>query len=186
MGGTTSHLSEYPVKKTLFLFLLAAGCATTTTNPGTTNAPRPAPPAGCDSLQFDIVRGTLNGLKPAASQSEVKAALPCFTGDTEDGSAFNYGGGVFFLNHDFFFYTGRDFIEIRSDFKGSDTPQLLGADHATVRAQLGTAKGHGELPGMAFHATDYGCARLRYRGGAVVSLAAHAEPCDQVMSWYRD
>ncbi len=50
----------------------------------------------------NLKRGTVNKLKLTASQDEVKAALPCSTGDTEECSDFNCGGGVFFLNNSFF------------------------------------------------------------------------------------
>ncbi|HNA22555.1 MAG TPA: caspase family protein, partial [Agitococcus sp.] len=83
--------------------------------------------SGCERIVFDLDKGTLNGLKATASQQEVKNALPCATGDTPDGESYNYGGGVFFLNHNFFMYTGNNFIEVRRDFTGTVSPNLLGA-----------------------------------------------------------
>ena len=80
----------------------------------------------CDQIVVDFERGTLNGLNGAASMDEVKKQLPCSTGETEEGSSFNCGGGVFFLKHTFFFYTGRDYIEIREGFTGKCSEDLLG------------------------------------------------------------
>lgn len=74
--------------------------------------------AQCEHLYVDLQKGTLNGLTPADSMGRIKKELPCFTGDTQEGSAFNYGGGVFYHNHDFYFYTHRDYLEVRADYKG--------------------------------------------------------------------
>ena len=80
----------------------------------------------CDKLYLDFKKGTLNGVSPTASMDEIKKAFPCFTGQTEEGSKFNCGGGVFFLNHQFFIYTHRDYIDIRKDFKGTLSNNALG------------------------------------------------------------
>ncbi|MEZ4688010.1 MAG: hypothetical protein R3B47_18700 [Bacteroidia bacterium] len=80
----------------------------------------------CDRLAVDLDQGTLNGLNGAASMDEVKKQLPCFTGETEEGSSFNCGGGLFYLDHDFYFYTHRNYIEIRKDFKGTMSQDMLG------------------------------------------------------------
>lgn len=64
----------------------------------------------CGNLYFDLKKGTLNDLKPDAPMYLVKSKLPCFTGETAEGSDINYGGGVFYINHDFFFYTHKDYI----------------------------------------------------------------------------
>lgn len=80
----------------------------------------------CDVLFCDFKKGTLNGLNGQASMDEVKRQLPCFTGETEEGSSYNCGGGVFYLDHTFFFYTGRDYIEIRKGFQGKSSIEVLG------------------------------------------------------------
>ena len=116
----------------------------------------------CPPLKLDLVTGKLNGLLPSATQAQVKKKLPCFTGDTKDGENFNCGGGVFYLKNDCFFYTGKDFIEIRSKFKGTISTPLLGKSEAdattalkmeverTVTDESGTSK-------YNFYATKYGC-----------------------------
>ena len=72
----------------------------------------------CDQLFLDLKTGKLNGVSPSASMDDVKKAFPCYTGETEEGSDFNCGGGIFMLKHDFYFYTHADFIEVRKGFKG--------------------------------------------------------------------
>ncbi len=90
----------------------------------------------CTNLYFDLKKGTLNGLKPDAPMYLVKSKLPCFTGETEEGSDINYGGGVFYLNHDFYFYTHKDYIEVRRNFKGKLSADILGKSKSQVRLFL--------------------------------------------------
>lgn len=80
----------------------------------------------CDNLYLDIDKGTLNGFPPTTEMEEVMGGFPCYTGISEEGGDFNCGGGVFFINHDFYFYTYRDYIDVRSQFKGKASIELLG------------------------------------------------------------
>ena len=149
-----------------------------------TNAALPG--AGCDDLVFDAVRGTLNGLSPSCTQDAVKRVLPCSTGSTPDGSDFNYGGGVFFLNHDFFFYTGRDFIEVRSRFTGRETEHLLGLDKQSVTARLGKPQTEYASGQVWLFQKPYGCLRVEFGSDAgtlrVNQLGAHLVACSRVQA----
>ena len=91
----------------------------------------------CDDLAVDIANGTVGGLSPEATPDEIKARFPCFTGTTSEGGGFNEGGGVFFKNHDMYFYTQRDYIEIRQDFTGVVPDNLLSKGTKQVRNLLG-------------------------------------------------
>jgi hypothetical protein len=96
----------------------------------------------CDSLVLNLDKGTLNGLKPTATQQQIKVKLPCFTGTTKDGDAFNCGGGIFYLNHDVFFYTTLDIINVRDDFAGKiiwkgKSIDLIGADLSDIEKWFG-------------------------------------------------
>jgi hypothetical protein len=138
----------------------------------------------CDKLVADLKKGTLNGLKPTATQEQVKEKLPCFTGDSEDGGAFNCGGGVFFLNNDFFCYTGRDYIEIRSKFSGKLSIPVLGLTKAAAIKKLGMGKAvRTEKDGdtaFLFFKTAYGCVRLTIVDGIVDQVAMHSKPAAKV------
>ncbi|MDO8332126.1 MAG: caspase family protein [Fluviicoccus sp.] len=131
---------------------------------------------GCSKLVLDLNRGRLNGLPPTLSQSQVKQALPCFTGDTPDGEVYNYGGGVFFLDHDFFMYTGKDFIEVRADFKGSITPALLGKSDDEVTAIYGQPSA--VESGRLYFTTAYGCLRFTFGSQGVREIRVHAASCE--------
>ena len=92
----------------------------------------------CDQLFLDLEKGTINGMSPAASMDEVKKAFPCFTGETKEGSESNCGGGLFFLKHDFYFYTHNDFIEARKGFAGNVSKQVFGLSREELTSLLGT------------------------------------------------
>lgn len=138
----------------------------------------------CDNLVVNLKKGTLNGLKPTAGQEQVKEKLPCFTGDSEDGGDFNCGGGVFFLNNDFFYYTGRDYIEMRSHFNGKLSIPVLGLTKAEAIKKLGMGKPvRTEKDGdtqYLFFKTAYGCIRLNIADGRVEQVAMHSMPAAKV------
>ena len=167
--------------------LLAAVAVLSACAPQPTPAPAPAPtaaaaPADCSRLHFDLVRGTLNGVPPAASMDEVKRRLPCFTGESAEREELNFGGGVFFLNHDFYFYTGRNYIEARSRFKGTVTPDVLGRPLARARELLGPqARTLQRRRSILFRAA-FGCveARLSADGTMVEQVAAYGFLCEFV------
>ncbi len=138
----------------------------------------------CDKLVANLKKGTLNGLKPTATQEQVKEKLPCFTGDSEDGGDFNCGGGVFFLNNDFFCYTGRDYIEMRANFDGKLSIPVLGLTKAAAIKKLGMGKAvRTEKDGdtqYLFFKTAYGCVRLNIVDGKVYLVAMHSMPPAEV------
>jgi hypothetical protein len=134
----------------------------------------------CSQVAFDLDTGTINGIKPTVSQEDVKAALPCFTGSTPDGDRlngmlYNYGGGVYFNNHNFYFYTGSDFIEVRSDFTGKVSPSLLG----TSKERLNGAYGRPTLTsnGSYFYMMSYGCLQFELRNNVVYQIRSHYQDC---------
>ena len=134
----------------------------------------------CQNVVFDLDKGTINGLKPTLSQDDVKAALPCFTGSTPDGDRlngmlYNYGGGVYFNNHNFYFYTGADFIEVRSDFTGTVSPNLLGASKERVNGAYG--KPTLISKGSYFYMMSYGCLQLELRNNVVYEISAYYQDC---------
>jgi hypothetical protein len=138
----------------------------------------------CDNLVADLKKGTLNGVKPTASQDAVKAKLPCFTGDSEEGSGFNCGGGVFFLDHDFFCYTGNDYIEIRKNFSGKLSVPVLGLGQAAAVKKLALGKvvrkqTDGDKT-FIFLKTKYGCLVLTLEEDKVIKVGMYAKPAKVV------
>lgn len=139
----------------------------------------------CDTVKVNLKRGTVNGLTLKASQENIKEKLPCFTGDTEDGSDYNCGGGVFFLENDFFFYSGRDYVEFREKFNGQLSVPVLGLTRAAAVKKLALGKPvrtqqNGDNQHVFFK-TRYGCLRLRVEAGKVTLVAMHAQPVGKVV-----
>ncbi|MEM6326249.1 MAG: hypothetical protein AAF791_03940 [Bacteroidota bacterium] len=131
---------------------------------------------GCDLLLLDINRGTLNGIAPTASMDEVKTQFPCSTGETPEGSDFNYGGGLFFINHDFYVYTHRDFIEVREDFAGTTFPETLGQPVASLGDPY---RVESNRQARRLFQRDYGCLRVQAdASGIVTEVEVHATSCD--------
>ena len=128
----------------------------------------------CDSLYFDLETGRLNGVPPTVNNEEVKEAFPCFTGETaETGGVANCGGGVFFLNHDFYFYTFRDFLEIRSGFAGTTSVSVLNRAATDVIQEMGTPT---QSSGSRhYYQKDWGILLLEVSSssGFVVEVDAH-------------
>lgn len=162
--------------------LALAGCGPGPSRPAASAQPAVAADP-CAELHFDLRRGTLNGVPATATMDEVKRRLPCFTGESGETSEMNFGGGVFFLNHDLFFYTGRNYIEVRRRFAGTVTPDVLGRPIADAQRVLGpharTLQGRGS---MLFRA-PFGCVEARLsRDGArtVEQVAAYGMLCEFV------
>lgn len=142
--------------------------------------PAASPAASCAAPSLDLSTGAMNGLLPTASMDEVKARFPCSTGETAEGEVWNYGGGVFFIHHDMYFYTHRDYVEVRKGFAGETRPALLGRPRGVLGRALGRPA---ELPALEpylFFPRPYGCVRVRVEGDEVAEVSAHARPCAQV------
>jgi len=115
--------------------------------------------ATCPPFTVDILAGNVNELTPKSNWAEVKAIFPCSTQLIEKDSA-NVCAGVFYKDKGIYFYTDRDYIEIRDNFKGKLTPQLLGAN----RGSLFTLLGHPKIKDISWDAfqTEYGTLILYY------------------------
>lgn len=136
----------------------------------------------CDQLHLDLEKGTLNGLTGAASMEEVKKAFPCYSGETEENSdGINCGGGVFFLNHDFFIYTGKDYINVRNNFKGKTPVAILGQLASSLADLMGEPDSSfvykdeffEEETQYAQYAKDWGTLVLVIKDGSVQGLELH-------------
>lgn len=152
-------------------------------DPNRPNTNAEAFPPGCDHLVFDFEVGTLNGLSPTATQDEVRAQLPCSTGGSNEGEPWNYGGGVFFLRHDMFAYTGNDFLEVRESFRGEVRPlPLLGRAWTEVVERLGPLHAASTNDGpnaRLFFERPYGCLRIQVVEGTIREIGVHATTCER-------
>ncbi len=88
------------------------------------------------TIVLSVKKGTINNLKPTATIAAIKEALPVFSGEGEEGSDMNCGGGVFYLNESFFFYTGANFINVRYGFTGTMDIAVIGKNTAQLKKQF--------------------------------------------------
>lgn len=142
----------------------------------------------CPEIDINVKKGTINKLKPTASMEKIQAALPCFTGVTQESEGYNCGGGVFFINNDFYAYTGRDYWEIRLNFKGNWDTKLLGCKPADIQFQFGDPVREEKIPGykVFFYKQKYGCLRVQYGVGSGRSeeIGFHYAPAAEVELCY--
>jgi hypothetical protein len=114
----------------------------------------------CPDLYVDILNGTLNGIKPNQTQSEIKDAFPCFTSAEDESATAKCGGGIFFKDKDLFFYTKRNYVEIGPKFIGKTSFPLLGTKRGSLFARLGNPKIKDDL--WDAYETQYGTLVLHY------------------------
>ncbi len=94
----------------------------------------------CDAFVVDIIDGKVNGLKPNARFTEIKEKFPCFTSEDAEGGTAKCGAGVFYKDRDLYFYTDRDYIEIKDKFQGKFTTPIMGAARNSLFKILGNPK----------------------------------------------
>lgn len=147
----------------------------------TTTEPAALVATECDNIIADFTTGRVNGLKPTASMSSVKKKLPCFTGESTEGGNVNCGGGVFYLNHDIYFYTGRNYIEIRDKFAGRTEPPLLGISRKDITTKLGAADIEIDGGRVLIYKKPYGSLRLLFNmDGRCIEIGIHSSSPEKV------
>ena len=96
--------------------------------------------AKCPDFFVDILNGTVNGIKPNQTQTEIKEAFPCFTSAVDETSDAKCGGGIYFKDKDLFFYTKRKYVEVGPKFIGKTSIPILGTKRNSLFSKLGNPK----------------------------------------------
>lgn len=86
---------------------------------------------------LSVRNGTVNGVTSRADRDAIKDCLPFFTGETEDGSESNFGGGVFYTDIDLYFYSFRHIINIRESYSGKIDVPVFGKPVQELARVLG-------------------------------------------------
>jgi hypothetical protein len=94
----------------------------------------------CNTIEVDILRGRVNGIQPDFTINQVKEKLPCATGTEAENDSSKCGGGVWYKDKDIYFFTGRDYVEIKEKFKGKLSIPLMGAGRNDLFKWLGNPK----------------------------------------------
>jgi hypothetical protein len=135
-------------------------------------------------FKVDLEKGLVNNLSPTTSMDSLKKLLPFFTSETAENPDYNCGGGVFYLNNDVYFYTGRDYIEIRTEFNGKLSHDILNRNIQEVTRQIGKPDdqvkpgGDDESIMVVYFKKPYGCLRLNYTisTGNIYEIGIHMKP----------
>ena len=122
----------------------------------------------CSTIVVEILDGKVNGVLPDFTMGQIKEKLPCFTSEEPENSSSKCGGGVFYKDKDIYFYTGRDYIEIREKFKGKLSIPLMSANRNSLFKWLGNPKIK-DVIWDAFQ-TQYGTLVLHYNKAGKVNL----------------
>ena len=94
----------------------------------------------CATFVVDILNGTVNNIKPTITIPELKEQLPCFTSSEDESPSSKCGGGVFYKDRDVYFYTQRDYVEIREKFKVKLSIPMMGESRNNLFKWLGNPK----------------------------------------------
>ena len=94
----------------------------------------------CDVFTVDILDGKVNGLKANARFVEIQEKFPCFTAVEPEGSQAKCGGSIFYKDKDLYFYTDRDYIEVKEKFQGKFTTPIMGLARNSLFKTLGNPK----------------------------------------------
>lgn len=94
----------------------------------------------CPAFEVDIMAGRVNGMKPDVTNGEIKGKFPCATSSEDETAGSKCGGTVFYKDRDIYFYTGRDYVEIKEKFQGKLSIPLFGTKRGTLFKLLGHPK----------------------------------------------
>jgi len=135
--------------------------------------------AVCPAFTVNVLEGTLNDdLNPKSTTGEIKTIFPCFNEVAEETSGTKCAG-IFYKDKDIYFYTGRNYIEIRQNFKGKLSLPLIGASRSSLFKWLGHPKVK-DVNWDAFQ-TKYGILILYYnKAGKINKLQISSKSTDTI------
>jgi hypothetical protein len=160
------------MKTNLFCFLFISAVAHASAQLKTTPL--------CPELVVNILDGKVNGIEPDFTQGQIKKALPCFTAEEPETAASACGGLIAYKDKDIYFYTGRDYIEIREKFKGKLSLPLMGTARSSLFKWLGYAKIK-DVNWDAFE-TAYGILILHYNKAGKIYLIQFSKKSTDTLS----
>lgn len=131
----------------------------------------------CPEITVNILQGSVNGLDADFTVGQIKKTLPCFTSEEPESDSSKCGGLISYKNQDIYFYTGRDYIEIREKFKGKLSIPLMGAARGSLFQYLGYPK----IKDVDWDAyvTAYGILVVHYnKAGKIIMLQISKKTAD--------
>lgn len=134
----------------------------------------------CNTFIVDILDGKVNDVLPDFTNSQIEEKLPCFTSSEPENASSPCGGSVFYKDKDVYFYTGRDYVEIKENFKGKLSIPLLGANRNSLFKWLGNPKIK-DVQWDAFQ-TQYGTLVLYYNKANKVNRILFSKKSTETLS----
>ncbi|MES1217562.1 MAG: hypothetical protein ABUT20_18780 [Bacteroidota bacterium] len=134
----------------------------------------------CNTFVVDILDGKINDVRTDFTIGQIKKMLPCFTGSEPEDASSHCGGGVFYKDKDVYFYTGRDYVEIKEKFKGSMSIPLMGANRNSLFKWLGNPKIK-DISWDAFE-TKYGTLVLYYNKANKINRILFSKKSTETLS----
>ncbi len=132
------------------------------------------------SVYVDVLAGTVNGAEPDYLPAQVKKILPCFTSEEPESGGSACGGVIHYKDNDLYFYTSKDYVEIKQNFKGKLSIPLMNMPRATTFASLGNPKVK-DVNWDAFQ-TQYGTLILYYDNGGRVNKIQFSSRSTEILS----
>lgn len=133
----------------------------------------------CPTFSIDVLEGIVsNKLNCNSTSAEVQKLFPCFTGVVEETNGTTCGG-VFYNDKDIYFYTERDYVEIREKFKGVLEPAIMGVN----RSQLFKLLGNPKMKDAAWEAyqTRYGTLIIYFDANSKINkIQMSTKPTDSI------
>lgn len=122
--------------------------------------------AHCPVMDVDLLEGNVNKVYPRFTPGEIKAVFPCYTEEVKrtDSTAC---AGIFIKDKGVYFYTDRNYIEIRDNYRGKMEPQLMGASRSGLFGILGNPKI--KDAGWDAYQTKYGTLIVYYNKGGKIN-----------------
>jgi hypothetical protein len=124
--------------------------------------------ATCPPFEVDILDGKVNGLKANARMVDIRGKFPCSSSVEPEDSSSKCGGRVNFKDRDLYFFTQRNYVEIREKFVGKLSIPLMGAARNSLFKWLGNPR----LKDVSWDAFEmsYGILVLHYNKAGRVNL----------------
>jgi hypothetical protein len=94
----------------------------------------------CPGMLVNIAEGNVNDIYPNFTFGQIETKFPCFTSEEPESDTSKCGGLIAYSDLDIYFYTSRDYIEIREKFKGKMSLPLMGASRDKLFQWLGYPK----------------------------------------------
>ncbi|MHB1184227.1 MAG: hypothetical protein ACYC4A_05950 [Desulfobulbia bacterium] len=148
---------------------------------------------------IDLKKGTLGGLSPNASPETIKKKFPCFTYSGENDYGKDHGGGVFYGDHSFYFYTREKSINIRKKFRGTidggnDSAQFMNYikhDMSGIEKMMTdynfdlvkkipfTRRTSTGQTSMHVYRTPYGCLAIKFKTNELDEINITSKSCEE-------